>query len=245
MMIWFVFGAFTLFAAPPTQIFFQNLNAGKKQTVLIYGTSLSHGGAWAGAAKEWFDSAYPGLVTFVNSSGPGQNSAWGVANLKTRVLDHHPNLVFVEFSFNDAHEKFKMPVETGAANLDQIVKGLRAQDTNTVIVLQIMNVGWDAPNGKKSFSNRLQLEEYNSNYRLYAKENDLPLLDHFPHWLQLKKSHPEQFQTFLPDGTHPNKEGSLAITWPTVKEWLEKTQIAANDLNKVNVKPVQPESPLK
>lgn len=238
MMGWLFFGTLTALAASPSENFFQNLHAGKKQTVVIYGTSLSHGGAWAVAVQEWFDATYPGLVTFINSSGPGQNSAWGVANLKTRVLAHHPNLVFLEFSFNDAHEKFKMPVETGAANLAGMVREIQTQDTNTAIVLQIMNVGWDAPNDKKSFSSRPQLEKYNSNYRFYAKAHNLPLLDHFTNWQRLKEKQPEQFQTFLPDGTHPNKEGSLAITWPTVKAWLEKTQNTANSLNKENSKSI-------
>jgi lysophospholipase L1-like esterase len=207
------------------ELFFKNLNAGKKQTVVIYGTSLSQGGAWAGAVKEWFDSKYPGLVTLVNSSGPGQNSSWGVTNLQAKVLNQHPNLVFIEFSYNDAHDKFKMPVEQGAANLARMVEAIQKQDANTAIVLQIMNVGWDAPNGNKSSSHRPQLEKYNLNYRLYAKEHNLPLLDHYPNWLRLKDSEPEKFQAFIPDGSHPNKEGSLAITWPTVKDWLEKSRL--------------------
>src|SRR5690349_11253996 len=75
---------------------FRSLAAGKKQTVVVYGTSLTHGGAWANATKQWFDQTYPGQVTFINSGGPGQNSDWGLANLKAKVLDHHPDLVFVE-----------------------------------------------------------------------------------------------------------------------------------------------------
>jgi acyl-CoA thioesterase I len=81
-------------------------------------------------------------------------------------------------------------------------------------------------NGKK-VSNRPQLEAYNDNYRRYAKDHSPPLLDHYPNWLRLKETQPDQFQTRLPDGTHPDKEGSLAVTWPTVKAWLEKTQSAA------------------
>src|SRR6185295_2175026 len=84
---------------------FTNLQAGRKQTVVVYGTSLTVGGAWAVATKQWFDQNFPGLVTFVNSGGSGQNSDWGVANLQKKILDLNPDLVFIEFSFNDAHEK--------------------------------------------------------------------------------------------------------------------------------------------
>lgn len=210
---------------------FRELAKGKSQTVTVYGTSLTHGGQWAVATKGWFDKAYPGKVKFINGGGPGENSDWGLANLKAKVLDHHPNLVFIEFSYNDAHEKFKMPVERGAANLRKIVEAIRARDPETTIVLQTMNVGWDAPNGRGSFSIRPDLEKYNDNYRKLAKELNLPLLDHYAAWKKLKDTEQETYQRYIPDGTHPNAEGSLAVTWPTVKAWLDAqhTAVAVGD----------------
>lgn len=206
---------------------FRNLVSGKKQTVIVYGTSLTHGGAWANATKQWFDQTYPGQVTFINSGGPGQNSDWGLANLKAKVLDHQPDLVFVEFSYNDAHEKFHMPVERGAANLAKIVEAIRAQNPAVVIVLQTMNIGWDAPNGNRSLSVRPELERYNDNYRKLAREQGLPLLDHYVAWKKLKETDPATYQRYVPDGTHPDAQGSLAVTWPKVKAWLETTSAAA------------------
>src|SRR6478736_3083366 len=82
-------------AEPLPTVVFRNLDAGKKQTVVVYGTSLTAGGAWAGAVQKWFEKQYPGLVNFINSGGPGQNSDWGKANLKAKVLDHRPDLIFL------------------------------------------------------------------------------------------------------------------------------------------------------
>lgn len=200
---------------------FRELAAGKPQTVIVYGTSLTHGGQWAVATKGWFDKTYPGQVKFINSGGPGENSDWGLANLKAKVLDHRPNLIFIEFSYNDAHEKFEMPVERGAENLRKIVDAIRTQDPSTTIVLQTMNVGWDAPNGNRSFSIRPQLEAFNDNYRRLAKELGLPVLDHYVAWKNLKDTETATYQKYIPDGTHPVAEGSLAVTWPAVKAWLE------------------------
>ena len=206
---------------------FANLHAGKKQTVIVYGTSLTHGGEWAVATKAWFDEHFPGQVTFFNSAGPGQNSDWGVANLTQRVLEHHPDLVVMEFAFNDAHEKFAMPLAKGATNLDQMVTTIRKQQPTCDIVLQVMNAAWDAPNDKKSLGNRPQLQAFNDNYRTYAKSHDLPLIDHFPTWQQLKEQDVERYHRLVPDGTHPTKEGSLAFTWPAVKALLEHADAAA------------------
>jgi len=215
-------------AAPPAPAtVFRNLNDGKKQTVVVYGTSLTHGGAWSKALKEWFAAEYPDKVTFINSGGPGQNSDWGLANLKAKVLNHHPDLVFVEFSYNDAHDKFKMPVERGAENLKKIVDGIRAENPATVIVLQTMNIGWDAPNGNRSQSVRPQLELFNDNYRNLARDQGLPLLDHYAAWKKLKETDPKTYQSYVPDGTHPSAKGSLAVTWPTIKAWLEATRASA------------------
>lgn len=207
--------------APPI---FTALNHGTKQTVLVYGTSLTAGGAWARELKKWFDTNYPGLVTFVNSGGPGQNSDWGVTNLQSKVLDKKPDLVFIEFAYNDAHEKFAMPVERGASNLDKIVQGIRAANPQTTIVLQTMNVPYDAANGNRSASARAKLQEFNDNYRKYAREHDLPLLDHYVAWKKFQETDRAKYEKEVPDGTHPNAEGSLAVTWPTIQEWLEKSR---------------------
>lgn len=206
---------------------FANLLAGKKQTVVVYGTSLTAGGAWAVAMKDWFEAQYPGQVTFYNSAGPGQNSDWGLKNLQKRVLNYQPDLVLVEFAYNDAHEKFKMPVARGATNLDKIVDLIKESRPECDVVLQVMNVGWDAPNGKLSHSSRPELNAFNDNYRTCAATKGLAVLDHFPVWLKLHETDQSRYERFVPDGTHPSKEGSLAVTWPTIKGFLERAEATA------------------
>ncbi|MDD5350556.1 MAG: NAD(P)-dependent oxidoreductase [Chthoniobacteraceae bacterium] len=210
-----------------TSTVFRNLEAGRPQTVLLYGTSLTEGGAWTQALREWFDTQYPGQVTFLNRACGGMNSDWGAENLQTRVLDCHPDLVFLEFSYNDAHDKFALPVERGAANLDRMVKAIRAQSPETLIVLQIMNIGWDAPNGNRSASVRPRLQAYNDNYRRYAASHGLPLLDHNPAWRRILETEPERFQRMIPDGSHPTPEASLSVTWPAIRDLLESLRQAA------------------
>ena len=206
---------------------FANLHAGKPQTVVLYGTSLTHGGEWAVQTKAWFAEHFAGKATVINSAGPGQNSQWGLANLDERVLAHQPDLVLIEFSYNDAHEKFKLTVEQAAKNLDAIVRGIKAKRPTCDIVLQVMNANWDSNSDKKPMSSRPQLTAFNDNYRAYAKANSLPLIDHFPAWQALKEKDETKFHTYVPDGTHPTKEGSLAVTWPAVQALLERAAQAS------------------
>lgn len=199
---------------------FRRLERGTPQVVVLYGTSLTVTGAWADALTWWFQTEYPRLVTVVNSGGSGQNSGWGVENLADKVLSHLPDLVLIEFSYNDAHEKFGLRPQDARANLDTIVSSIREHRPGTAIVLQIMNVGWDAPNGNRSLSVRPQLDTFNEEYRRFARDRGLPLIDHFPAWAEVKRTEPERFERYVPDGSHPTKEGSLAITWPAIRSFL-------------------------
>ena len=58
--------------------FIKNLEAKKKQHLVVYGTSLTAAGAWPDLLKEALDRKYPGLVTLANGACSGQWSQWGV-----------------------------------------------------------------------------------------------------------------------------------------------------------------------
>ena len=212
---------------------FKNLQSGKKQTVVVYGTSLSINGAWAKALRDYFDKEFPGQVTFANAAQAGMHSNWGVENLQKRVLDRKPDLVFIEFSANDAATKHKISREKSEANLDQMVKALRQQNPQVDLVVQTMNPAWDSTTNpaKKYATDRPELESYYGVYRNYAKSHHLPLADHYPNWAKIKRDNPQRFEKEVADGIHPQSEPSLAITWPTIRELLEKarSEAAKND----------------
>lgn len=210
-------------AEPRLMQLFRRLESGQNQVVVVYGTSLTLHGEWAVAMQSWFITNYPGQVTFINSGGSGMHSGWGVTNLSNKVLNHRPNLVVVEFSFNDAHTNFNLSAAQARTNLSTIVQGIHEQDTDTTVLLQVMNVPWNAP-GNAALAARPQLETFNDNYRQFATADDLPLLDHYPAWLALQQTNQALFQTYVPDGAHPNATGSLAITWTALRDWLEKSR---------------------
>lgn len=205
--------------------FFKKLKAGEKQTVVTFGTSLTEYGAWVPLMQAWFDEKFPGQVKVVNGGGSGQNSDWGVAQVEKKVLSQNPNLVFIEFSYNDAHVKFKLTPEHCKQNIETIIAKIREKDPNTAIVLQTMNAPWNPPDGKgfkDSETNRPEIETFNENYRTVAKALDLPLVDNYPVWLKLKETNLRRYQALVPDGSHPSKAGSQEVTWPNIQALLEK-----------------------
>lgn len=214
----------TGYATETNNTMFERLRAGENQTVVVYGTSLTAGGAWTLAIQKWFNAYYPGKVTFLNSGSGGKNSDWGLEHVHARVASHKPDLVFIEFSYNDAGAKPHVSLERCRANLDGMVRAIRSENPHCQIVLQVMNPAWDAPNGNRSGSARAELESYNEVYRRYAAEMKLPLLDHFPAWKKIQASDPAKFQAYIPDGCHPSKEGSMEVTWPGIEKWLESAR---------------------
>lgn len=208
---------------------FRQLREDRPQTVVVYGTSLTAGGAWTGAMRDWFEERYPGRIAFINSGGPGQTSEWGAAELDARVLAHRPNLVLIEFSYNDAHRRFDMPLARSEENLRAMVERLRAADDRTAIVPQTMTAPWDATETNPAASSRPRLEAYNDGYRRLATEQGLTLLDHDATWRRLAAEDRAQYEAWLPDGSHPTPAGSLAVTWPTIRRLLEAADTAAKD----------------
>ena len=212
----------------PTSIF-QNLASGKKQTVVVYGTSLTIGGAWAKALAAYWETHYPGLVVFENAAKSGMHSRWGVENLAERVLARNPDLVFFEFAINDASTKNQVSLEQSVANLDTMVRALRKQNPKIEIVLQTMNPAYDSPRvpEKKYGGDRPRLEAYYDGYRAYARQNALPLVDHYPVWKNIQREDPKRFEDMVPDGIHPSGTASVAVTWPAVETLLERARATA------------------
>jgi acyl-CoA thioesterase-1 len=225
-MIFTATASFASEISPQLIAVFHSLEKGEKQTVVLYGTSLTIGGEWARAMKAWFDDAYPDQVTFVNSGKGGANSAFGVEKLEERVLSYRPDFVMIEFSYNDAIDDILTPGQAWQ-NLDQMVTRIQKKNPSIAIILQTMNVGWDPRPDHLPFSRRAKLEIFNENYRRYAREKSIPFIDNYPAWLQLKQQEPEKYRTFIPDGSHPTSEGSLAIHWPAVKTLLETARASS------------------
>lgn len=88
-----------------------NLQAGKPQVIVVYGTSLTAGGAWVSQLLQALKRDFSNQVALVNSARSGMNSEWGVANLEEKVIRKKPDTVFIEFAINDAVERFSMLID--------------------------------------------------------------------------------------------------------------------------------------
>jgi len=191
--------------------FVQNLEAGKPQTVVTFGTSLTAVGAWVDQLRAVLEQQYPEQITLINGAQGGANSDWGRGALDEKVLKHNPDTVLIEFSVNDAVERRQTSVAHARGNLENMIERILQQNPECEIILQVMN-----PPVGHTKAQRPNLLAYNQMVRDVAKARGLQLIDHYPVWEKLLNDDPLKFLFYVPDTIHPVREGALQVITPTM-----------------------------
>jgi acyl-CoA thioesterase-1 len=191
-----------------------NLSAGRKQTIVAYGTSLTAQGAWVRHLQAALDRQYPGLATITNTARSGMWSKWGVDNLDQRVIANRPDAVFVEFGVNDAVARFSCPPALARTNLEAMVDRILAAAPACQIILMTMTPGDGYPKGH--FSYRDNVAAYYQVYRDVAKARGLLLVDNYSAWTALQASDPALFRRYVPDSVHANEAGCREVVTPAI-----------------------------
>jgi len=205
--------------------FVANLAAGKAQTIVTYGTSLTAGGAWVWQLSNELNKDYPGLATVINSGAGAMWSKWGIENLDDRVISKKPDAVFIEFSINDAYSDYKMPVSESRANLNNMIDRILASNKSCEIIIMVMD-----PPINEHLVNRPHIKDYNQMYRDVARQRHLILIDHYAKWEKILKA--GRYLELVPDGIHPNDAGCALIITPGIIKALgigEKPKVIAKN----------------
>jgi lysophospholipase L1-like esterase len=192
-----------------------SLEAGEQRTVVVYGTSLTKVGAWSDQLRAVLEQNYPGQVTLINSAQGGSNSVWGRQSFDEKVLQKHPDTVFIEFAINDSVTSRKVSISDARENLVDMIDRLLESNSNCEIILMTMN-----PAVAHHGTRRPDVAAYYQMYRDVAKERGFQLIDHYPHWEKLLNEDPGRFLSYVPDGIHPVREGTLQVILPTMMQSL-------------------------
>ena len=185
--------------------------AGKGAVVVCYGTSLTAASTWPKIVADRISAVHGDRVTLVNAAMSGQNSSWGLKALDERVLARKPDIVFIEFSMNDAVERFAISPKQSRANTIELIERIAAGAPGTVICLMTMN-----PAHGESGAKRPHLDDYYDIYRAIARERGLPLIDNRAAWGRLMEADPGAPVRMIGDGVHPGNEASVRLTAPAV-----------------------------
>ena len=202
-----------LFAADKDKSdFIKQLEKGKPQTIVCYGTSLTAGDdGWVSLLEQYLQKYYGENVNVINSAVGGMWSGWGVENLDEKVIANKPDAVIIEFAVNDSHKGYKTSKEDSRNNLNQMINRIKKANPKCEVIVMVTNpiVGYHA-------EGREEVVAYFDGYRAVAKERKLKLIDTYDIWSSIYKADPRVFSALMPDGIHPNTSGSRLVTLPVV-----------------------------
>ena len=190
------------------------LQAGKHQTIVGFGTSLTAGGIWIKQLQGILDQRYPGLVTIVNSGGSGMWSQWGLDNLEERVIRQKPGVVIIEFAVNDSVARFHCTVQQSRTNLETMITRILAANPDCEIFLMTTTPADGPPVGNTSY--RDSIARYYEMYRQVAKARSLTVIDLYPVWTALQGKDKRTFANYVPDTIHPGEEGCRQVVTPGI-----------------------------
>lgn len=214
------------------------LESGQHQKIVFMGTSLTWGGLYITPVQQWLESEFPGQTTIINSGVGGTHSVYGLANISTLALQYNPDVVFIEYSMNDAWRSSLTTPEgitlaMSEYNHREIIRLLKQQNPNVEIILMTMQAI------NRNINEYPYVDDVRPNLPLYydimrklGKELNLLVIDHYPHWLRLLKINKPQYVIYVPDGCHAMQPGYEAIFMPTFKLRLRCPEIGDYNCDK-------------
>jgi lysophospholipase L1-like esterase len=219
----------------PSQLI-TNLHAGKTQTVVTYGTSLTRPAEWPDQLNAWFATEFSGQVQLINRGIPSSSSQNAnpffdaLVNLDARVLSNNPDTVFIEFAINDALTGNNISPQQSRDNVNTMIDRILENHPDREIILMTMNPAWDPPGQFGAGSARPNLAEYFQGYRDVAAQRGLLLIDNYINWVKLQNTNPHLFEQYIPDGVHPTSEALMQIVTPAIIGGLTVPEPASANL---------------
>jgi acyl-CoA thioesterase-1 len=226
----------------------ERLKNGENLTIAAIGTSLTDknwnkGNGWFEQTGEWLNGLpYTGKVTLSNRAVCGSasktdssttDSRCGFLQLGDVLANDNPDAIFIEFAINDAYLPYKISLQGSKDNLQAMIREIRdwagrqnnGKGKKVDIVVQTMNNC-----SSIHASQRPGLSAYYQGFREVVKANPgVLLIDNYHNWLSLFDSQADHstWNSYVPDGIHPNANGARNIILPAVQKALN-SQIEIN-----------------
>jgi acyl-CoA thioesterase-1 len=222
----------TGFGCAANSQFIDNLRNGQNQTIVAMGTSLTSdiesqplgGSQWVAQIRNWLNDEFPGQATVYNyGRGASASSVGGVGGggagrsgfaMLATVLAVNPDVIFIEYTVNDAHTPYGISLQDCEDNINTIIDDIYANNPDIEVVLQVMNAFTHAA----GITSRPDILAYNQVYRDVAQTRGLLCIDHYWNYLDLINKDLVTFNSYVPDGLHPNATGHENMNIPEIKQ---------------------------
>ncbi|MBI2479474.1 MAG: hypothetical protein HYV60_12830, partial [Planctomycetia bacterium] len=183
----------------------QRLRNGLPTRIACFGDSITGAYYHTGGQRAWCDmlglalqKANPRANTEMFNAGiSGHTTVNALARIANDVLAKQPDLVVVMFGMNDVT---RVPLDQFRENIRTIAS--RCLDSDSAVVLCTPNSVYENPDRPND-----RLAEFSQAIREVAAELNLPLVDCFTAWQQLREDDPERWMLMMSDTIHPNMNG--------------------------------------
>jgi hypothetical protein len=189
--------------------FFAKIKTGKPVSVAFLGGSITRAGnGYRDQLMDWLRNQYPAThFEEIMAAVSGTGSDFGACRVKQHVIDHKPDLVFVEFAVNDNRMLMQFVRETIEGIVRQIWKANATTDICFIYTFSAENL----PLLQKGLfpSSVSAMEAVASHYNIPAIHMGLAVVDEIEKGKLLmsgKKEDQSAIPLFSVDGVHPLPE---------------------------------------
>lgn len=180
---------------------------GEKITVAAVGGSITRGDGASDSTKcyayrvyEWWNTMFPGQVTFVNAGISGTNSIFGSYRIETDVLKYDPDFLIVEWAVNDGNGGGTfLNAHEAVIRKALLFSDIAVMQLFNTSISQGMNCGQDNQSKVGAFYGLPGISQRDAFYNKTFKKADGTVLEFY------NADVPEKSLTC--DGTHPNDTG--------------------------------------
>ncbi len=207
----------------------QRLSTGQPTRVVCFGDSITGVYYHSGGQRAWCDmlgfalqKAFTGAdIEMVNAGISGHTTVNALARIERDVIAKQPHLVVVMFGMNDVT---RVPLEQFRDNMATVAR--RCLDAGAAVVLCTPNSVYEneaRPNGR--------LAQFSEAVRQVAAALELPLVDCFEAWRELRRRDETAWMLMMSDTIHPNMTGHRRFA-----ELITKT-VSGQDISLAGIAP--------
>ncbi len=181
--------------------FFKKLEAGEDVTVAYLGGSITQGSTaggglcYADLTTKWLQEKYPDVkINHVNAGIGATGSYIGIHRADRDVLQHDPDLVFVDFSVNDTSDR----ISTNKSTYEGLIRKLWSHESSPAVICLAMT----QENGTS-----VQTE-----HNEIAVKYDIPMISYRNAILDVIDKGYIVWDDISDDNIHPNVQGHAVLT---------------------------------
>lgn len=207
--------------------FWTRLQAGERQHLVIYGTSLvtqRHTRLPTRLPQAVNRELGEDLLRVTERTNAGEYSKWGADNIRNQVIRSRPDAVILEFGSNDSVDRFEQTVEQARVNWETMVTTLKEELPDCDIFVYITAPPWDRDSSGHGAhgSRRPNIEAFFAMIREVAAKHQVFLIDTW-HEFAERKDPPNhrQYRRYIGDGHHPSGQGVGEIIIPMMMQTFQ------------------------